>query len=616
MTSEGLSLASEFDPATDEAWRALVEKTLKGKPFDAVMQSNTYDGIPVKALYTKDNAKIGPLPASRFGDWGLSVPHWNPDIKATNEAIIEDLTRGATGIALRLQAGAFPGVSTAELERALKGVYLNMATLTLIPGEEYEAGAEALLLLLDDRAYKPSEIKGCLGIDPISTLAQTGRLKEPVLEALTIAAGIAAGVAGKYPGLATFMADGGLYHMSGATEAQELGLMLATGVAYLRSMEEQGMDLNVAARQIQFSLSADTDLYLTVAKFRAARLLWQQVLEASGVSGAPMILNGVSSLRMVSVYDPWVNILRGTVACFGAGIGGADNICILPHDTMLGMSSEFARRIARNTQIVLQEESGLSKVSDPAMGAYAFETITSELCDKSWEYFTKIESLGGIVTALREGLIQSDMREIWAKRRHDLSIRKQAITGVSEFPNINEEPITDIGAMPTPVRELAGSGDTVEPIEFHRLGEDFEVLRAFSDSYADKNGARPSIFIANLGMAADFTARSTFAKNFFEAGGIRAHVGEGGLESAALAASFQASGAKLAVLCSTDALYESTAIGAAKALKAAGANYLYLAGKPKDFERYTAAGVDEFIYMGVDVLQSLAHAHSLIGASA
>jgi len=615
MSNAELKFASDFVPATDEAWRKLVDKALGGKPFEKVMQSQTYDGIQIEALYTKATAAVGPRPNVREGDWGLTVPHWNPDARATNKAMLEDLEGGATGIALRLQAGAFPGVSLLDIDEVLEGVHLDMASLTLVPGEEYEAGAEAVLALLDNRNYIAKDVTGTLGIDPISTLAQTGRLKEPVEHAVASGAQIAAAVSGKYSNLTSFMADGGLYHMSGATEAQELGLLLATGVAYLRAMENAGVGLDVAARQISFSLSADADILLTIAKFRAARLLWQQVLEVSGVTGAPMKLSGVSSLRMVSVKDPWVNILRCTAACFGAGVGGADNVCLLPYDTMLGVSSDFARRMARNVQIILQEESGLSKVTDPAAGAYSFESITSELLDNAWKYFINVEGQGGIISSLKTGGLQKDLRTSWAERQANIAKRKDPITGVSEFPLLAEKAITNVGAIPPMVADIAGSGDTIEPIEFHRLSEDFETLRAYSDACLEKNGTRPRVFLVNIGSAADYTARSTFAKNFFESGGIEAIASEGALKPARYAEAFAASGSALAVLCSCDALYEEMAVEVASALKNAGAARVYLAGRPAESDSYLSASIDEFVYAGCDVLQSLAYAHSVVGAS-
>jgi len=613
MSDPELSLASEFPQASSGAWRALVEKALGGRDFDKLMQSHTYDGIALDALYTKDNAHIGPKPAVREGEWGITVPHWNPDVLATNKAILEDLQRGATGVALRLQAGAFPGLASEHLEAVLDGVYLDMAGFTLIPGEEIEASPTAMLALLERRSYDPATIRGTLGIDPMSTLAQTGRLQQSAAEACAIGAKFAGDVSSRYDNVATFMADGGLYHMAGATEAQELALMLATAVHYLRAMDEAGLDLDKAAKQIHFSLAADADIYLTTAKFRAARLLWRQVLQASGVEGAAIQLNGVSSLRMISVKDPWINILRSTAACFGAGVGGADNICILPHDTMLGMSSDFARRIARNTQIILQEESGLSKVSDPAAGAYGLESITLELCNKAWKYFQKLESDGGILQSLRTGAVQTEMKAAWAERQINIARRKDPLTGISEFPNIDEKALKSVGALPAKHMDICAAGDTVEPVEFHRLSEGFETLRLFSDACLEKSGCRPSIFLANLGTASDFTARAGFAKNFFEAGGIIAVAGEGTETETSLVDQYLASGASLAVICGSDAQYGSLACVAARGLKAAGAPYLYLAGHPKNTEELARAGVDSYIYMGCNLLEILAHAHTLAG---
>ncbi|WP_286828545.1 MULTISPECIES: methylmalonyl-CoA mutase family protein [Kordiimonas] len=616
MSNEDLKLAAMFEPATDEAWRQLVDRALGGRDFDKVMTAETYDGIRLQGLYSQANADLSGRPQARDGMWGTIVPHWNPDVAATNAAILEDLGRGATGLALRLQAGRFPGIPAEKLSEALDGVYLNMASFTLVPGEEFSTAAQTMLSLLEASGHKASDFHGKLGVDPLGTLAQTGRLGTSLVGAMSQGSEIAGAVARVYPNVSTFMADSGPYHMAGATEAQELGIMMATGVAYLRAMVSGGMDVATAASQIAFSMAADADVSLTIAKFRAARLMWAAVLKECGLEDAPkMALSGVSSLRMMSVKDPWVNILRATAACFGAGIGGADDICILPHDSMVGMSSGFARRIARNVQIILQEESGLSRVQDPAAGSYAFETITSELAPKAWEYFQKIESVGGIEKALAARAIQEDLANAWAVRRQNLAKRKDAITGVSEFPDIDEKPITNTGPMPPEPTELAPAGVTIEPLAFHRLPEDFEKLRGFSDACLEKDGTRPLIYLANIGSPADYSARTTFAKNFFEAGGIKSVSGMGGTDVAAIVDEFKASGAKLAVLCSSDDQYGGLGQDVAACLKKAGA-YVYLAGRPLNADDLKKAGVDEFIYMGCDLLEVLAQAHVTAGASA
>ncbi|MCJ9430414.1 methylmalonyl-CoA mutase family protein [Kordiimonas marina] len=618
MSESKLKLAAEFAPASDEKWRALVEKTLAGKDFDRAMRARSYDGIPIEALYTPENARIEPQSSVRDDGWDMMTAHWEADPEAANKAVLTALERGATSFALRMEAGACPGIRAEDLGAALDGVYLNMARTALLPGEAFSASAKAFMALAKAAGHKPGEVAASLGADPIGTLAQTGRLLTTAEAATTEAAEIAAGVAGAgYSRVQTFTASGTMYHTAGATEAQELGLMLATGVAYLRAMDAAGLDVDTAAKQIQLTLAADADIYFTTAKFRAARRLWGRVLAASGAKADTMSpVTAVSSLRMLTIKDPWVNVLRGTAACFSAGVGGADSICILPHDTLLGLPSLSADRVARNIQVILQEESNIARVADPAAGAYAFETITSELCDKAWEYFQKIESAGGVLAALRSGTIASDLAAAWDARRTNIAKRKDAVTGVSEFPDIHEKPLKDVGEPPAWLTDVAEVGDTLTPLPFHRTAEEFEALRLRSDEILEATGKRPQIFLANLGAVAQHTARATFAKNFFEAGGIEAIATPGFSDAAEAAAAFKESGAHAAVICGTDGQYETLGLEVAKALKAAGCGLLYLAGKPADMAPFAAAGVDNTIYMGADVLQTLADAlHTLGDAS-
>ncbi|TNE60637.1 MAG: methylmalonyl-CoA mutase [Alphaproteobacteria bacterium] len=615
MSESELKLAGEFAPATDAAWRTLVEKTLAGKDFDRAMTSRSYDGIQVNALYTPANARIEPQASTRAGLWDITTAHWHTDAVACNKSILTALERGATSFAIRIEAGVCPGISPANLGAALEGVYLNMARVALLPGEAFADAAKALVALYGAAGTAPADAAASLGADPVGTLAQTGRLLSPVEDAVADAAGIAADVAGKgYGHVVTFTASGSPYHGAGATEAQELGLILATGVAYLRAMEAAGLDIDTAAKQVMLTLSADADIYFTVAKFRAVRRLWARILAACGAKAETVSpVNAVGSLRMMTVKDPWVNILRGTAACFGAAVGGADSICILPHDTLLGLPSVSADRIARNIQVILQEESNLSRVADPAAGAFAFESITSELCDKAWKYFQKIESAGGVVAALRSGTVAADLAVAWDARRASIAKRKEAATGVSEFPDIHEKPLNGVGDMAPWREDVAPAGDYLAPLPFHRTAEEFEMLRFGSDELLARTGKRPTIFLANLGRVADHTARATFAKNFFEAGGIEAIATPGFADATSAADAFARSGAAAAIICGTDAQYEDLGLEVAKALKAAGCKRLYLAGRPADMGPYQAAGIDETIYMGCDVLATLGAALEFLG---
>lgn len=610
MADNSLKLASDFDGASDDAWRALVDKALGGKPFDKAMKSLSYDGIEIEALYTRDNARIEPQPHTRAGNWTITSPHWNPDAAQMNADILEDLERGVEALAIKLEAGYAPGLKAADLGAALDGVYLNMARFYLMPGEEYEAGAAAMIAMLNERPQAQAEaFHGNLGCDPLGTLAGTGRLKEKAEEAIEKAADIALKQKPEaWRNISTFRADGTVYHNAGATEAQELACMLATVAAYMRATDGQGAEIEPV-------LAVDADIFMGMAKFRAAARLLAQVYEAFGDTWHGR-LHAVTSLRMMTVKDPWVNILRGTAATFAAGTGGAYSVSVLPHDTMLGLSGKSARRIARNIQIMLQEESGLYSPKDPAAGSFAVESLTSELCDKAWEIFQKIESEDGMLKVLRSGFIHQMTSAAWAVRKVNIAKRKDAITGVSEFPDIHEKPLSNLGGMPDLPTDIAPAGEVNPPLTLHRLAEDFEALRARSDAMLDAAGKRPQVFVAGLGRVSDFTARATFAKSFFEAGGIEALATGGFTEMDALAKAFAESGAAFAVICGTDAQYEDMGLKAAETLKSAGAGRIYLAGRPVNADTLTAAGVGEFIFMGADVLDTLTRAYDMMGDDA
>ncbi|WP_417461782.1 methylmalonyl-CoA mutase family protein [Kordiimonas sp.] len=615
MADKQLNLAADFPHADDAQWMALVEKALAGKPFDKVMRSKTYDGIAIEALYTRDNARIEAHPASRNGEWLITAPHWSDDPARVNAEILEDLERGASAFAVRMQAGAFPGLAVGDLDAALSGVYLNMARFQLMPGEEFEEVAEAMLGLIKSDGHGGTEYNGTLGVDPLGTLAQTGRLKDKAEIALEKAANIAARLSDTaYQDIKTFNVDASVYHIAGATEAQELAMMLATGVSYLRAMVTAGMSVQAAAAAVEMTLAADADIFIGIAKFRAARRLWARVVESCGAdSGTGIRINAVTSLRMLTIKDPWVNVLRGTAACFAAGVGGANAITVLPHDTLLGMSGRSARRIARNIQIILSDESSLSRMADPAAGSYAIESFTSEICDKAWGLFQKIESEGGVLPVLKSGSFVKDIEASWRERRSNIAKRKDAITGVSEFPDVNEKPLKDVGPQPALPSQIPAAGETLAPLPFHRLAEEFEVLRLKSDAMLEEGGMRPRVFIAGLGSPADFTARATFARSFFEAGGIEAIPSEGFEDMASLKAAYSSSEAPFAVICGSDAQYESLGLEAAEALIEAGCSRIYLAGRPSDPTKLEAAGVGEMIYMGCDVLDTLTRAYELLG---
>jgi methylmalonyl-CoA mutase len=364
---------------------------------------------------------------------------------------------------------------------------------------------------------------------------------------------------------------------------------------------------------IEFRLSADADQFLTIAKFRALRALWARVEQACGLDPKPTFVSAETAWRMMTKRDPWVNMLRTTIAAFSAGVGGADALTVLPFTSAIGLPDRFARRIARNAELLLLEESNIAKVADPTAGSGSIEDLTDKLSRAAWALFQEIEAAGGAPAALESGLIQEKVEKVRAAHEAATAQRKDALTGTTDFPNLAETPVQVLDLKPVPLGTPVAN-ITYPALKTIRLAEPFEHLRDASDRMLAKTGARPKIFLAALGTPAEFTARASFAKTFFEAGGIEAATGDGFADRDAMIAAFKASGAKLACLCSADAVYKREAIDAAKALTAAGA-FVYLAGQPGEQEgRWRESGVKEFIYAGGNVLTTLRKAHDNLSA--
>jgi methylmalonyl-CoA mutase len=307
-------------------------------------------------------------------------------------------------------------------------------------------------------------------------------------------------------------------------------------------------------------------------------------------------------------------MLRNTIAIAAAGVGGADSITALPHTMALGLPDPFARRVARNAQLVLLEEASLAKVADPAAGSGAIEALTDHMAHAAWTLLQEIEKAGGAAAATEQGLVQDKVAATRKAREAAIAKRLDPLTGTSEYPDIVEAPLKVLDVEPVEVRAL-NAAKTFPALTPMRLAEPYEALRDKSDAILKKTGRRPRAFLANLGKASDFTARAMFAKSFYEAGGIEAAANDGFKSRDDMIAAFKASGAKLACLCSSDKLYETDAIDAAKALTAAGAT-VHLAGRPGALEpALKDAGVKTFIFMGCDVLATLRTTHDSLGAT-
>jgi methylmalonyl-CoA mutase len=618
---DDLPLAAEFPAATREQWLKLVEGVLKGAPFDKRLVGRTFDGLAIEPLYARDPA-ARPVAARPPGaPWAIMQRVDHPDPAAANAEALHDLENGATGLTL-VFAGSVGSYgfgldsAAATLARVLDGVFLDAGIAIDLDLAWNATDAPAhLAALVAQRKLDPAAIELRMSFDPIGGLAASGMslVDWPTLAprfATMIGEFAARGFRGPFA-----LADGRVIHAAGGSEAQELAFALAAAVAYLRAFEASGVALDRARDMIHFRLAADADQFLTIAKFRALRKVWARVESACNLAPRPAHVAAETAWRMMTRRDPWVNLLRATVATFAAGLGGADSVTVLPYTMALGLPDRFARRLARNTQLVLIEEANLAKVTDPAAGSGGIEDVTAKLCTTAWSLFQEIEAAGGAWAALQQGLVQNKVAAVRAEREKAIARRKDALTGTSEFPDINELPLLVLEATPVAVPSHGPTAVRVEPLPSIRLAEPFEQLRDASDLALRASGSRPKVFLANLGPLAEFTARATFAKNLFEAGGIEAVTNDGFGSRAEMVAAFKASGAKLACLCSSDKIYASEAADAARALTDAGAMHIYLAGRPGELEAtLKTSGVQGFIYVGCDVVATLREAHAKLSS--
>src|SRR4051812_32331084 len=593
---EELVLAGEFPDATHDQWAALVDGVLRksgrigtdaelGAGVDKLVR-RTPEGILVAPLYTRaDVADLPPVgvpgrpPYVRGGTtdgpapdgWDVRQRHEGPDVR---EAILADLENGVTSIWLATGDGA-------ELAGVLDGVLLDLAPVALDTGGA-DTGAAAAYLDMAAGLADPAALLGTLGLDPIGLRARTG-VSPDVASVVPLAQRVAA----EHPLVRAVVVDGLPVHAAGGADSQELGFTMAAGVAYLRALTDAGLDVATAARLLEFRYAATDEQFPTIAKLRAARRLWSRVLEACGAGGAEgQRQHAVSAPTMFTRRDPYVNLLRGTIAGFAAGVGGADAVTVAPFDDAVGAATPFSRRVARNTQALLIQEAHLARVVDPAGGGWLVESLTDALARAGWAFFQEVEAAGGAVVALDSGLVAARVGAVRAAREKAVATRRTPITGVSEFPDLAEKPVE---RAPRPAAPNGG-------LPVYRPAAPFEAYRDRSDAVVAATGARPTAFLATLGPLASYSTRAAFARNLLAAGGVDA-VEAGPTESAeAVAAAWEQSRAPVAVLCSTDALYAERGEATAAALRAAGARRILVAG------RVDVPGVDGQLYAGCDAL--------------
>lgn len=587
-------------------WRSAVAgvlaKSTRRDPADLpaeperLLDSPTYEGFPIRPLYTgldalTEPALPGQWPFVRGADarrdvkagWKVAeaFPANGSATAEDNGAVLVALTEGVSALVLRVGES---GVGVGDLDRLLEGVFLDLVPVLLDAGSDFVAAADAVLALLTDLDDdQRSRLSLDLGADPL-TAPLSGRPAPSVTDVVSTAAKVTS-----YDGgVRAITVDGAAFHNLGASASWELAASVAAAVAYLRLLSDGGIRVADALQQIAFRFAADDDQFMTIAKLRAARQLWARVAEVVGEPDAGAAnVHAVTSLPMMAQRDPWVNMLRTTLAAFSAGVGGADTVLVHPFDVAItggfpGIAPSFARRIARNTQLLLLEESHIGRVLDPAGGSWFVEDLTKQLAEQAWTHFQDIESRGGFEKARDYAAAQ--IAEVANRRADDIAHRRTALTGVNEYPNISEPPLPQGVSLGSVARYAAG----------------FEALRDRSDAFLAKSGARPQALLLPLGPLAEHNIRTTFASNLLASGGIEA-------------VTDAADAPKIAVICGTDARYGTEASAAVDSARKAGVSYVLLAG-PEKAVAEADSKPDGYLTAKIDAVEVLSDLLTRLGA--
>lgn len=619
--SEQVSSSISMAESDRDQWRAAVAgvlaKSSRKDPADLgaeperLLDSPTYEGFPIRPLYTvldehPEPSLPGQWPYVRGGDtlrdvksgWKVaeSFPLFGGQeaVSDGNDAVLSALTDGVSALVLRVGEH---GVDVAELDRLLEGVFLELVPVILESGADYVAAADAVLALVsnfDDGKRRSLSVD--FGADPLTSAL--GDRSAPTVDEVVATAAKLTGFAG---GVRAVTVDGAALHDLGASASWELAGAVAAGVAYLRLLCDGGIAAPDALAQISFRYGADDDQFMTIAKMRAARQLWARVAEVVGhpEAGAATI-HAVTSRAMMAQRDPWVNMLRTTLGAFGAGVGGADTVQVYEFDSSIpgglpGVARTFARRMARNTQLLLLEESHLGRVLDPAGGSWFVEDLTRRLTEEAWRHFQDVEARGGFVEARDH--VAAQIAEVRATRSDDVAHRRTALTGVNEYPNLTEAPLAALDSTSSVARYAAG----------------FEALRDRSDAYLAASGARPKALLLPVGPLAEHNVRTSFAANLLASGGVET-VNPGTVSAAGVAQAVTEAGHPAAVvICGTDARYADEASEVVRAARAAGVSHVYLAGPAKAVSE-SADKPDEYLTAKIDAINALSTLLTRLGA--
>lgn len=685
---EKLNLKKDFPEITYDEWKKVVEKDLKGQPFDKKLITKTYDGIDLKPIYNKEDIENIPFTDSKPGFanyvrgtkscgylndlWSVhqEIPYTVPE--EFNKELAEALEKGQNCIVInpdRITLMNLPVkehfahsdfgdglsvISSHDFDKALKNIDLTKFPVFINAGFDNIPLLSLFVAYLKKNKIDLKKISGGVFADPYGYYVRYGNLPVSIDETFNHLAEAAKWTEDNMVNLKTIGISTLPYHNAGASAVQELAYAFSTAVDYINNLLDRGMEINSVLSKIRFSFGIGSFYFMEISKLRAAKILWQRITKQYGGNEEYQKIDilAVTSKYNQTVRDPYVNMLRTTTEAFSAILGGADAIQTNPFDETFRIPDEFSMRIARNTQIILQEESNLHRLIDPAGGSYFIEYLTSEIAAVVWKLFTETQKNGGMLDALLKDIPQTEIEKVHLLRIKDCAKRKSVIVGVNMYANpkemktdereqdfdiiysnlfseykkermnVDEVKLDEVFADKNIVNasvECAIEGGSredisrnifktsekhkIKPLKPVRASEIFEILRDVTDDIKDKTGSIPAVFLSAMGPVKQHKARADFSRGFLEVAGLNVIYNKGYDIPAEAVADAVKSGAKAIVICSSDEKYpELVPQIAGEVKKQAPDMMIILAGYPKEqIEVLKSSGVDEFIYLGADV---------------
>ncbi|MEI6276356.1 MAG: methylmalonyl-CoA mutase family protein [Prolixibacteraceae bacterium] len=635
MNEKDIKILAEFPPISSAAWEEQINIDLKGKDYEKSLVWKTNEGFNVRPYYRAENIEGLDFPESLPGqfpfvrgknsagnNWLVRQDIVVNDFVAANLKALDVLNKGVTSLGFVFKSCM--QVSVEELKLLLKGIHLDAVEINFVLSCRHKPFFETLLAFLIELKADPSTLYFSVNHDPIGKFALRGKFCHSEAEAFEKTK-ILVEWGEKYPHLQLLAVNGIYFNNAGASIVQELAFSLAIGAEYMSRLTDLGVDAAQAAKKIRFNFGVGGNYFMELAKLRAARMLWANIVkaynpvcscaESTGEGefcpcSAKMIAHCETSTWNKTIYDPYVNLLRTQTEAMSAVLGGADSLTVLPFDAVYEQPTAFAERIARNQQALLKEEAHLDKIADPAAGSYYIETLTSSIAEQAWKLFLEVQEKGGFLAAFREGFVQLQVREMAEKRNKAIGSRRENILGVNQFPNINEMLEPGLDASLFEMEDHTAEGAEVETLKLFRGASQLEAIRYTTDLYAAKNG-RPKACMLPIGNLAMRKARAQFSCNFFASAGYEV-LDHNGFDTIEEGVGFVLkAGAKLVVLCSSDEEYAELAPELFGKLK--GRAVLVVAGAPACTHELKEIGIKNFINVKTNLLESLTEYNQMLG---